>query len=365
MPQRIILHVDMDALFTAAEEREHPELKGKPVVVGANPKDGHGRGVVSTANYKAREYGIRSGMPISWAYSRCPDAVFLPVNMELYANISASIMVHLRKYADKFEHAQKPEISGMPKKRSFFEQVSIDEAFLDVSSSQTFEKAKEIAEQIKKEIKEKEHLTCSVGIGSNKLIAKIASDYRKPDGLTIVTPSEVKAFLEPLNVRKLPGVGPKAEAAFKEMGILTIGQLAKADLNVLTTVFGNAWGDYLHRASEGIDEREVEESTEIKSVSRRITFEKDTKDRNAINKTLKELADQVTADLKAYGFATFKTITLIIRYEDFETHTKQKTLIEESADKEVISTIARDLATDFLSDPRKIRLVGVSVSRLK
>jgi DNA polymerase IV (DinB-like DNA polymerase) len=211
--KRIIFHVDMDHFFTAVEEKQHPELKGRPVIVGADPKQGQGRGVVSTANYEARKYGIQSAMPISRAWKLCPEAVYLPVNYELYTQISNQIMETLRKHADKFE------------------QWGIDEAFLDVTATtETYSHAETLASQIKIEILQQTGLTCSIGIGPNKLVAKVASDFKKPDGLTIVTEEQAEAFLAPLPVRKLLWVGKKTEARLESIGIKTIGQLAQAQI---------------------------------------------------------------------------------------------------------------------------------------
>lgn len=347
MQPRIILHIDMDAFFTSVEERENPSLKGKPVVVGADPKGGNGRGVVSTANYEARKFGIHSSMPISWAYRKCPSAVFLPVNMQFYAEASQRIMAILKKYAEKFE------------------QASIDEAFLDLSSTGSYDKAKEIVEGIKKDIEEKEKLTCSVGLTPNKLIAKIASDAQKPNGFTIITEEKVTEFLKPLNVRKLPGIGPKAEAVLKELKIDTIGQLAQASEATLRQVFGNAWGTYLHTAAQGIDEREVEQNTVIKNISRRMTFEKDTSEESELRKALETLTEEIGNDLNGYGRTQFKTITLIVRYEDFETHTKQKTLIDECDRSEVILTVAKELLKEYAKTGKKIRQLGISIGKLR
>jgi DNA polymerase IV (DinB-like DNA polymerase) len=214
--KRVIFHLDMDHYYTAVEERERPEIKGKPVVVGSDPKEGKGRGVVSTSNYEARKLGIRSGMPISHAWKLCPSAVFLPPNFPLYIKVSDDIMAIAQKYADKFE------------------QWGIDEAFLDVSSkASTPAEAEPLALRIKQEIKDKTGLTCSIGVGPNKLIAKVASDYHKPDGLTIVGEAEAEAFLAPLPARKLLWVGRKTEAKLKEMGVNTIGELASFDPTVL------------------------------------------------------------------------------------------------------------------------------------
>jgi len=192
---RIILHVDMDSFFASVEVRENPALKVKPLVVGADPKGGKGRGVVSTCSYEARKYGIRSGMPISCAFHLCPDAVFLPVNFELYIRVSKKVMEILKRYADTFE------------------QVGIDEAFLDISSGGTLETASHLAQKIKEEIYEREKLTCSISIGPTKIVAKIASDFRKPDGLTLVDLEHVEEFLFSLKVGKIPGIGRKTEFA--------------------------------------------------------------------------------------------------------------------------------------------------------
>ncbi len=207
---RVIFHLDMDHFYTAVEERERPEIKGVPVIVGADPKEGKGRGVVSTSNYEARKSGVRSGMPISQAWRLCPRAVYLPPNFPLYIRVSGEIMELARKYAGKFE------------------QWGIDEAFLDVSGKvDDWAEAEALAQRIKQEIKEKEGLTASIGVGPNKLVAKVASDFQKPDGLTIVKEEEVEKFLEPLPVRKLLWVGRKTEAKLKELGVNTIGDLAR------------------------------------------------------------------------------------------------------------------------------------------
>jgi DNA polymerase IV (DinB-like DNA polymerase) len=225
---RTILLVDMDSFFSSIEMVEHPELVGLPVVVGADPKDGTGRGVVSTCSYEAREYGIRSGMPISRAYRLCPDARFLPVDMALYQTVSGRIMKILRSYA----YADK------------FQKVSIDEAFLDVKADD-FEDAAGIARNIKKEILAKEKLISSIGIGPNKLVAKIASNIQKPDGLTVVTPGEVQEFLDPMPVTKIPGIGKKTETTLKNMGIETIRELRTYNVRKLVSSFGK-WGYQMH-----------------------------------------------------------------------------------------------------------------------
>jgi len=341
--KRIILHIDMDHFFTAVEEREHPEYKGKPVIVGADPKGGKGRGVVSTCNYEARKYGVRSGMPISKAWKLCPHAIYLPVNYELYTKVSNEIMDILRKYADKFE------------------QWGIDEAFLDVTSkAKDYAEAEALARQIKREIYEKERSTCSIGIGPNKLVAKIASDIQKPDGLTIISEEEVEKVLAPLPIRKLLWVGRKTEQKLNAMGIKTIGDLARYDPTVLTENFG-VMGTQLYLMAHGIDKSEVEEKSEIKSISRNITFEEDTSDFALIQTTLDKLAEEVHKDVLRQQL-NFKTVTIKIRYEDFETHTHSKTLPFITNRLEDLNKTARELIQPYLRLDKKIRLIGVKVS---
>jgi DNA polymerase IV (DinB-like DNA polymerase) len=333
----------MDHFFTAVEEREHPEYKGKPVIVGANPKEGKGRGVVSTSNYEARKFGIRSGMPISRAWKLCPDAIYLPVNYELYVKVSNEIMNIVRKYADKFE------------------QWGIDEAFLDVTSqAKDCTEAQALAKQIKKEIYEKEKLTCSIGIGPNKLVAKIASDFQKPDGLTIVKEDEVENFLASLPVRKLLWVGKKTEQKLKAMGIKTIGDLASYDPTVLAENFG-VMGTQIYLMAHGIDKSEVEERGEIKSISRELTFEEDTSNFEFILKALDGLSEEVCKDVLRQNLY-FKTVTIKVRYENFETHTHSKTMPLITNRLQDLEKTARELLQDYLRLDRKIRLIGLRVS---
>lgn len=339
------MHVDLDAFFAAVEEREHPEYRGKPIVVGADPKQGVGRGVVATCNYAARKYGIHSAMPISIAYRKCPDCIFLPVRYELYAQVSIRIMQILRKYADKLE------------------QVSIDEAYLDVSRLKSYEKAKGIAIGIKKEILKQEKLTCSIGIGPNKLIAKVASDYHKPDGLTIVQPNNVLAFLGPQDVDVLRGVGPKTRAYLYNLGIKTVNDLRKYSKTKLVELFGK-FGESLYEQARGQSETELVEEWTAKSIGRQITFEHDTKDKTLILDTLGQMIQETWQQLKAEKLL-FKTVTIKVRYEDFDTHTKQKSLIESSNNIDAIRNTAKELLQSFLNDQRKIRLIGVSLHQLE
>jgi len=341
--KRIIFHLDMDHFFTAVEEREHPEFKGKPMVVGADPKGGGGRGVVSTANYEARKFGVKSGMPISKAWRLCPEAVYLPVDYELYARVSNEIMCILRKYAGKFE------------------QWGIDEAFLDVTSKvRDYAEAEILARKIKNEILEREGLTCSIGISSNKLVAKIASDFQKPNGLTIVKEEEAEKFLASLPVRKLLGVGRKTEQRLEVMGIKTIGDLARSDPAVLTEAFG-PMGTQLYLMAHGVDKSEVEERGEIKSISRDVTFQEDTADFEFVLKTLDNLSEEVYEDVLEQRLC-FKTVTVRVRYENFETHTHSKTLPFITDRLQDLKRTANELVQFYLRPDRKIRLIGVRVS---
>jgi DNA polymerase IV (DinB-like DNA polymerase) len=334
----------MDSFFASIEMREKPELAGKPVIVGADPKGGTGRGVVSTCSYEARKYGIHSGMPISRAYKLCPIAVFLPVNFPLYIKTSGEVMNILRSFAEKFQ------------------QVSIDEAYLDMSNIESFEAARELALRIKKEILEKERLTCSIGVGPNKIVAKIASDYKKPDGLTVVEPSHVREFLSPLPVRKILGIGKKTEAELEELGINTIGQLAAFDVQLLISRFGK-WGIYMHELALGIDESEVIEEECCKSISRETTFEVDTDNAEILNRTMEELAEDVHRSLLDEGFL-FKTLNIKVRFKGFITRTRAHTLPHYTDDIGTIKDTSKALLKQFI-DGTMVRLIGIRLSRLE
>jgi len=342
---RVIFHVDLDAFYPSVEARENPELRGMPLVVGADPKGGTGRGVVSSASYEARIFGVRSAMPISRAWKLCPDCVYLRPNFELYVAASNNIMKILKSHSDKFE------------------QGGIDEAYLDVSSKvENFDGARDLARTIMDEILNQEHLSCSVGVGPNKIVAKIASDFRKPFGLTVVEEKDVLEFLSPLRVGKLPGVGPKTERSLMDLKIETIGDLASAKPEALTRLFG-VWGTRLQKFASGIDDREVVEEYETKSIGRDHTFEKDLDDETQIMEVLDELAEEVHEDVQASGLK-FKTITVRVRYPHFETHTRSKSLMFPTDDLDILRNSARRLISPFLRGRKKVRLIGVRVSNL-
>jgi DNA polymerase IV (DinB-like DNA polymerase) len=336
----------MDSFYASVEIQQNPNLKGKPVIVGADPKAGTGRGVVSTSSYEARRYGVRSGMPISKAYKLCPNGVYLPVNMPLYEKISDKIFSILKQHADKVER------------------VGIDEAFIDVTDKvKEYGSAKELALKVKDAIYIQEGLTCSIGIAPNKSVAKIASDFGKPDGLTIVEPNQVREFLDPLPVTKIIGVGKKTYGVLKRFGLETIGQAARYPKEDLAQVFGK-FGIYLWEVANGIDYSEVQEAEEPKSFSLEHTFEKDTDDQNLVFETLRSQAENLYRQVSEMRYQ-YRTVTLKIRFEDFETFTRSRSLPSHTYDEEAIMATVKILLGEFENDPRKIRLVGVKVSDLR
>jgi DNA polymerase-4 len=339
---RRILHIDMDAFFAAVEEKRHPELRGKPVVIGGS-EDPTKRGVVSTASYEARKYGIHSAMPLQTAYKLCPHAIFLPVDYEEYARVSLLIKEILK------------ETSPVMK------DVGIDEAFLDISEIQKTSAL--IAMDIRERVEAQTGLTCSIGIASNKLLAKIASDLQKPDGLTILTDDAIESLIWPLPVRKLWGVGPKTEGYLKGMSVHTIGDLAKLSLDTLIEHFGPSYGRYLHDASDGIDNTPLITDWEPKSASRETTFQTDTNNWQTIATTLAELTKDVVDDIKERGYKG-KHVTVKVRFSDFQTQTRASTLKEPTDTLEVIRKTAF-LCLGKFELKKKVRLVGVRVGLSK
>ncbi len=343
---RIVMHVDMDAFYVSAERLRNKELVGKPVIIGADPKEGKGRGVVAACSYEAREKGIRSGMPISTAYRKCPEATYMRPDHSYYGKMSDQVMRVLEEFADAFE------------------QVSIDEAYLDVSKkAKDFSGAVALAGDIKEAVKRRTGLSCSIGIAPNKSIAKIASDMEKPDGLTTVKPEEAADFLNPLPVSKIPGVGKKSKAILKEMGVETVGDLAERSPADLTRVFGKG-AVWLWAVARGMEELPVEERGEPKSFSAEHTFDKNTDDWEVIHDSLSALVDDVYWRIADEGYL-FKTVGIKIRFQDFRTHTRDRTLSSYSKERGTIENVARELFHEFHDAPKKLRLIGVRVSSLK
>jgi nucleotidyltransferase/DNA polymerase involved in DNA repair len=331
---RIILHVDMDAFYASVEQRDDPNLKGRPVIVGADPKEGRGRGVVAACSYEARKFGVRSALPISQAWKLCPQGAFVPVRMDRYVEVSKQVMEVLHRFTN------------------LVEPLSIDEAFLDVSGSTAlFGAPEQIARAIKKQISEATGLCASVGVAPNKFVAKIASDLKKPDGLVIVKQDEVEEFLQHLPISKLWGVGPKTEERLHQMGIRTIGDLR-----------ANPQGDHLHELAYGRDSRPVVPDWEARSISNETTFEEDTKDREILLRTIRRLSESVGRRLRVEDLRA-RRVTLKFRYEGFETHTRQMTLERPTQSDDEIVRSAVSLFEQFPLD-RKVRLLGVGSSDL-
>lgn len=341
---RSILHVDMDAFFAAVEEREDPSLRGRPVVIGADPDGGRGRGVVSTANYEARAYGIHSAQPISRAWKLCPHAVFLPPRGRLYVEASRRVFDVFGRYTD------------------LVEPLGIDEAFLDVTGSRRlFGPAPEVAQRLKDEVRRETGLTASVGCAPSKFVAKIASDIDKPDGLVVVEPGDEPDFLAPLPVRRLWGAGPKAQEKFRALGCVTIGDVAALDEGVLARRFGPAMGRRFHLLSNGVDPRRVRAGHERKSLGKETTFSDDLADREAVERRLLRLCEAVAAACRGKGLAG-STVTMKLRFEGFDTVTRQRTLDAPADTVETIWPVARELFRGADRPRSRIRLVGVTMS---
>ena len=339
----MILHVDMDAFYASVEQRDKPELAGKPVIVGGTPQN---RGVVAAANYEARAYGIRSAMPSSVAVRLCPHAVIIPMRMDHYVNVSSEIRDIFYRYTP------------------LVEPLSLDEAFLDVEASTQLHGSPEtIAGKIKEDIQKELNLTASVGIASNKFLAKIASDLEKPDGLVSV-PSPCQSFLDPLPVTRLWGIGKVASANLKDIGVRTIRDFRLHDLNALKSCVGHSV-DRLLQLATGVDARKVEFESTPKSISRETTFATDIENIEALESTLLKLTEDVAARLRKKSMSA-RTIGIKLRYSDFTTITRDETQSSPTDVTQTIWTIVRQQLHTTLSDKNfKIRLAGVRVGSLE
>ena len=343
---RTILHVDMDAFYAAVEQRDHPEYRRKPVIVGSDPKGGKGRGIVSTCSYEARKFGVHSAQPISKAWQLCPQGIYVRPDMRKYDRVSGRVMDILWEFTDMLE------------------QISIDEAFLDVTGSEKlFGTGPEIAGKIKRRIQEELQLTASVGVAQNKFIAKMASDFKKPDGLVVVPPGQEKLFLAPLPIGRLWGVGSKTEAFLKRMGLNTIGQLADLQHSDMAARLGKN-GTHLWQLAQGIDDRPVSPEEGFKSIGHEITFENDTDDSELLHRTLLALAEKVAQRLRMQG-AGARTIAIKFREADFSTYTRRVTLDNPVDTAERIFPPALKLMKSLIRDGVLVRLIGVSAGNLE
>lgn len=341
----MILHVDMDAFYASVEERENPELRGKPLIVGGSPR---GRGVVSAANYAARKFGVHSAMPTSKAVRLCPQATIVRPRMHLYAEISHEIREIFARYT--------PEI----------EPLSLDEAFLDVhGTQQLFGDAVEIGRRIKEEILSELQLVASVGVAPNKFLAKLASDLEKPDGFTIIAPDRIQDILDPLEISRIWGVGRVTQRKFEARGIKTFGQLRKLGNEKAQYLFGPV-GEHFWRLSQGLDSRRVVSSRKAKSISHETTFAADVEDTEILLARLLELTEQVGYRLRRAN-RLGKTVNLKARYSDFHTVTRAQSLGVASNATDSLWKVARELFESSLPKTRKLnlRLIGMGVSNLQ
>jgi DNA polymerase-4 len=338
---KILAHLDLDAFFAAVEELEDPTLRDKPLVVGGDP---HGRGVVSTANYAARAFGIHSAMSAAEALRRCPHAVFLRPRHALYRQYSRVVWDTIGEIVPRVER------------------TGIDEGYLDLGTvADDFTRARAIASAVQTAVRGRTSLTCSLGVGTSKVVCKIASDRRKPGGITVVPPGTEAGFLAPLPVRVLPGVGPRAEARLRGAGVETIGALADVELR---TLLPGSLGPLLRDRAQGIDPRDLELDLEPVSVSAEDTFERDLLDRERLHDEVRRLSDLVSERLRNSGLSG-RTVTAKLRYTDFSIRTRSTTLPAAVDDAGVIGDVACGLLDRGLRDrPGALRLVGVGVSGL-
>ena len=340
---RCIFHIDLDAFFVSVEQALNPKLKGKMVIVGGDPER---RGVVASASYEARPFGIHAGMPLSRARRLCPQAILIRANFSRYRDASSKFMKILGDFSP------------------YIEPLGLDEAYLDVTGyEEPYGSPQKLARALKERIYEELELTASVGIGTCKVVAKIASDLCKPDGLLEITPGEEQAFLNPLPVAKLPGVGNKTEQILKEMGITTIGDFASLPVDMVRRRFGTP-GVAIHSYARGIDNRKVEAPGEAKSISQQLTFARDTLNRNFLEATLHNLCQEVCQELRSQNKKT-KCVAIRLRYADFKTITRQAILKEASDITQVVFTTAQQLLSKATAKQEKpIRLIGIRISSL-
>ena len=348
MQARIVMLADFDYFFAQCEELRNPAIIDKPIVVGVYSGRTEESGAVSTSNYIARKYGVKSGLPLFMAKKKLEglDPVFFHVDHEYYDQISNRIMDIFRTYATALE------------------QVSVDEAYLDVTAQVegSFEKARDYAQKIKADVKAQVGISFTIGVGPNKLIAKIACDSQKPDGLTIVKPEDAQSFLAPLPVDRLMGVGKKTTVRMEQMGIKTIGDLAKYDCQVLIEVFGKVMGIYFHNAANAVDNEPVVEQGEAESISKIGTLKADTHDLDFILQKTDELTEFVYKEVSEKGYS-FKTVSIYVVNVDLSSKTRSITLEQPAKDKETIKRNVQALFEKFLAEsPLEIRRVGVKVS---
>lgn len=346
---RAVLHVDFDYFFAQCEELRNPEIRNRPVVVCVFSGRTEDSGVVSTANYVARKHGVKSGIPIRTAKSRLADvkdALFLPLDAEYYKQVSEKAMAAIRENADVFER------------------VGIDECFADVSerTGGDFDSAKSLARKIKDDVRKAAQISCSIGVAPNKMLAKIASDFQKPNGLTIVRPEDVQSFVAVLDVDKIPGIGPKTRDRLAELGVRTAGDLATLDIYRLVEEFGKKNATYMQNAAKGIDDEPVQESEgERKQIMRIVTLKQDATVAAEMHGDLEEICKSVQESAAKRNLA-FKSVGVILILNNLETITRSRTLKAHAADLDVLHSTAKAILDDAMAEGMKVRRLGVRIS---
>src|SRR5581483_3920719 len=349
---RIIMHVDFDYFFAQCEEIRKPELRDKPVVVCVFSGRTEESGVVSTANYVARKYGVKSGIPIRVAKSRLAgvkEAMFLPLDPEYYSQVSKAVMSVIEPYADSFEH------------------VGIDECYIDVSErAADFEEARNLARSIKNDVKKQTQLTCSIGVAPNKMLAKIASDLNKPDGLTVIAPERIAELFAGMDADRIPGIGPKTRERLAELGVKTIGNLAAFDLFKLIEEFGKKTATYMHNASHGIDDEPVVESGEKQQIGRIVTLKSDSTESAEMYPDLYEICQSVFQKVNAKKLS-FKTVGILLILDNLDSVTRSKSLKVHSSNFELLHSTARSVLDEAMAAAgrAKVRRLGVRLSDLQ
>jgi DNA polymerase IV (DinB-like DNA polymerase) len=343
---RIIFHCDLDCFFAAVEVRDNPEYKNKPVIIGADPKEGKGRGVVATCSYEAREFGLHSAMPISKAFRLCPHGIFLNPNRDKYYQTSKIVMKILNSFSPVFQ------------------QIGIDEAYLDLTEICTsFNQAEQIAKKIQQEIYNQVGITLSIGCASTKSIAKIASDYNKPNGITIVKDEDRAEFLKEMDITKIPGIGKKSKIYYNKKGIKKIGDILDMPFYQMSEKFGKN-GEWVWNIVHGLDLRAVKEfHDERKSISKERTFYRDTEEFSEIISKLEEINNKIHSKLKKNNIF-YRTITLKIRFEGFETYTRSISMKSHIRNNRKVIQVILLLLREFRNKNKKVRLVGIKLSNL-
>ncbi|MDA4134006.1 MAG: DNA polymerase IV [Thaumarchaeota archaeon] len=344
-PVRLVAHIDLDSFYASAEARRNPSLRDVPVVIGADPREGKGRGVVVSCNYPARRFGLRSAMPISEAWRLCPQAVYLPPDFEYYESLSSQVMRAIRSRVREFE------------------QVSIDEAFVDLAGVvATMPEAEAWVAALKEALRAETGLTCSIGLADSKSAAKIATDLHKPDGITVVGPGTTREFLAPLPIGVIPGVGVKTELLLKELGIARVGDLQALDADVVKRRLGGS-GLWIWEVANGLEDEPVREH-ELKSFSTERTLEEDSLDWAAVDEIIAGLASELGERVRS-SHMVFRKVGIKVRFRGFETHTREARLPTYSGDPGTILKEARALLRAFQEKKVPVRLVGLKVSEVK